>query len=238
MFLFVIFVKNIQVFPKFFLFNVRITLQTFRKENLMDKIFITQVKKLDETDFINLRNLYTPILGLFPVSIYQLLIDCNKLNQKNFQYSSLEYLKNVLKIDENTFENNRKKLEAVGLMRTFEKADNKTFLFVLNKPLTPLQFKNNSFLYRELLKVINEQDFERIFFYQKETSFDKSDFKEKTVKFYDLFDISKHQNFSAQEDNTLEIPLNANFDSVNQAIESLSSYRFINYLTKKTKLDL
>ena len=193
-------------------------------------LFITECKdKLNKQDLLFLRNLYTTIIGRDAILLYQILIDYDYINsEKGTSFFELKDLENTLLMSSEAVVNAKVKLEAVGLIRTFENQDSNKLIFIINKPLNPVNFRNNSILYNKLINGIGDELFERIEFSTKTKKFSKENFKETTSKFQDIFEIE-----TIKEDsnvNTLEINLPAIKDK-ESAVKGLNSFQFISYVT-------
>lgn len=188
-------------------------------------MYITEAKQdLTVKHNIALRNLYLPIIGMEAITIYSLLCDSHYMNKANPSYTPLEDLTNTSRINILDFMTAKSKLEAVGLIRTFENANNTHFLFILNPPLLPEEFRNNNTLYSDTIKQVGEVVFERIYFSTRETRIKKDNFKEITSKYHDVFEI-KTNKFT-----TLEIPM-VNFANKVEAIKGTNSSQFIKYIS-------
>ena len=189
--------------------------------------FATELKcEITKKQYISLGTLYNPIIGCQATSLYSLLLDFHEATINNKQYIKAKEYINTLGINSQDFLIAKKKLEAVGLIRSFEAADNKRHIIVINPPLTPQQFKNNNTLYKQVIAKIGEVAFERIFFSTLDDKIKKDDFKETTTKYFEIFEETK------SVENTLEMPL-IKFDSINEAKAGLNSTQFIKYLTDR-----
>ena len=153
-------------------------------------LFITECKnKLNNQDLLFLRNLYTTITGKDAILLYQLLVDYDYINsEKRTSFFELKDLKKTLSMTQEEILSAKVKLEAVGLIRTFENEDSNKLIFVINKPLDPINFRNNSILYNKLVNIIGDQLFERIEFSTRTKKYSKENFKETTSKFQDVFE--------------------------------------------------
>jgi len=191
-------------------------------------LFTPEVKcDLNKKDFAFLRIQYTPIIGSEAVCLYSLLYDYSQLSKTNRTYLDFSELSSILGVNQSDLLLERKKLEAVGLLRVFEKADNEHFIFSLNKPLSPQEFKNNSLLFKETISKIGEIVFERLYFSNVDRKLAKNEFKEVTVKYQDLFNFRKEQeNISTpQEINLLSDK------TIEEALSGLNPEQFVFYLT-------
>ena len=176
-----------------------------------------------------LRNLYTPIIGPNSTCLYELFLDYSTLNNAMISYFPIKELISILGISSEEFKLARKKLEAVGLIRTYEKADNYHFIFSMNKPLFPSELKKNRFLFNMITKKISLENFERFEYLMKTTKYDKSEFQETTLKFQDIFSID---NIPNKINSTLELPIKKP-ESISDAIIALTPPQFVLFLTNK-----
>ncbi len=192
--------------------------------------FIIEVKNpLNKDDFIRLRFLYLPIIGNDSAMLYSLLNDLYLLDKHKKMFLNWKEIKNILKISYEDLEIAKNKLEAIGLLTSFEKSDNVTFIYSLNKPSSAQNIrKNNVILYKEIIKNVGERTFEKIYFHYHKNLLDKSEYKNITLKYQEVFKMHKQE----ENKNTLLIPL-YQIDSVEQAIKELNSLQFIYFLTSE-----
>ena len=197
----------------------------------MEKVYFVTEKNAEilHDDFLSLRTLYTPVIGKDAVFLFTLLNDYHYINKTNMHYIPLEDLGKVMDLDWKELLIARKKLEAVGLIRTFEKSSNKHLIMRINKPLTPTAFRNNSLLYKEAMRKIDDIIFERVEFAIKQRTLDKSDFKEVSIKFQDIFSLKQKEQ---QSDNTLTMAVPSS-TTKEDAIKGLNFAQFIFYITGK-----
>lgn len=190
--------------------------------------FLTELKQdLQHIDFISLRSFYTAVIGNNAVSLYSLLYDYHFMNRGRESYIPFDDLAITLGVSESELINERKKLEAVGLIRTFEKADNYHIIILINKPLDAQSFRKNSLLYKSAVSKLGELIYERVEFSSKTKEYSKSEFAEVTTKYQDMFDFSEK---TSKTTSTLEIPVST-VKSKEDAINGLVPTQFVNYLT-------
>lgn len=190
-------------------------------------MFITETKnQLTQKHHLALRNLYLPIIGMEATTLYSILNDYNFMNKNNPSYMKLEDIAKTMRISLTELLVAKTKLEAVGLVRTFEKSDNTHFIFVLNAPLDPVAFKKNVTLYSQAIKQIGDLIFERVYFSTKELMVKKDDFNEVTVKYHDVFEVV------ADNQTTLEIPV-VKFKNKQEAIKGLTTPQFVKFITSE-----
>lgn len=189
--------------------------------------FITEKKQeIMLQDLISLRSLYTPVIGKEAVFLYTLLNDYHFINRSSMEYIPFVDLATTMQTTESALLLERKKLEAVGLIRTYEKADNKHLIIKINKPLSPSMFRKNSLLYKEAVKKVGDLIIERVEFAIKENEFSKDEFKEVTTKFQDIFSLNIKEDIT----NTLEMALPSN-QTKEEAIAGLTFAQFVFFLT-------
>jgi len=129
--------------------------------------------------------LYQPIIGYTAVSLYFTLID--ELDKKELlsEDSTHHHLMSImqLKLDEIVIA--RKKLEAVGLIRTFFKKDHvNNYIYLLYSPMSANDFLNHPILNIVLYNNLGKKEYERIVDY----------FKIPRISFKDFEDISSNFN--------------------------------------------
>ncbi len=194
----------------------------------MQKLFVVEKKDtVTPKDGLYLRNLYQPLISNQATMLYELFLDYYYLNKTYKTYFQLQDLATVLGITHQELIKEKQKLEAVGLIRTFAKADNQHFIIILNKPLSIEKFVKNPLLYKSLIAKIGDEMFERIAFAFKKPQLDKAEFSEVTSKFQDIFSIEE---ISTQNNTTLELTLPI-IKSKSQALKILTSGQFVFYLT-------
>lgn len=193
------------------------------------KFTIEKNNEIIDNDLKILRNLYTPIIGANSTCLYEIFLDYSNLNSNIISYFLMKDISSALNISIDELKIARKKLEAVGLIRTYEKADNFHFIFTMNKPLNPAQIKRNSILFNMIAKKISMEAFERFEYSMKTTKYEKSDFQETTLKFQDIFSID---NSSKEISNTQELPAKLP-ESIEDAILALNPPQFVMFLTNK-----
>jgi len=160
-------------------------------------------------DLSTLTNLYQPIVGYAAISIYLALktkCDLNTLNELN----SHEDLYLSLKMTQNDFHNSRKKLEAVGLLKTYrEKVSNDyLYFYVLTAPKTPHLFFDDVLLFGTLIKILGEEKAFKLKESFKNKDVDLEGFEEITSSFKEVFKPNlneySYKAAASSEDKSLE----------------------------------
>lgn len=199
---------------------------------MKDRSFTTEIKhNPNQNNDIALRTLYMPIIGVIPATLYSLLKDFHAMNKESRTYDPISSLIDALQISISELEVALRKLEAVGLLRTFLRTDETKCIFMINEPLNPESFRKNSFLYKQAIEKIGEIAFEKVEFATKQVSLSKDDFAEVTAKYQDIFTFETQKEVS-KTSSTQEIPL-IKFESVEEAINGLNCFQFMRFLTNE-----
>ncbi len=197
----------------------------------MKKFVVEFNNDISNQDIKNLRNLYTPIIGIESVALYTAFVDQQSFSKKVASYLPFKEIEKLLKIDALAIEKARMNLEAVGLIRTYEKADNVNFIIAVNSPLKIEQFKQNKLLFNKYMAVVGIEQFERFEYLENNKKYSKDEFKEVSAKFQDLFELGKTSD-KKSINNTLEFS-NISVQTIEEAIVGLPSAQFVNFLTDK-----
>lgn len=103
--------------------------------------------------------LYQPIIGLEAYSLYMFL--CQETEMEFHPHS---YICTCLNMNVNNFIEIRKKLEGIGLLRSYRKkeADRYSFIYKLQPPLTPKEFFENDIFSTLLMDAVREERYKDI----------------------------------------------------------------------------
>ncbi len=194
----------------------------------MSQFIIESRQRIFEQDFINLRKLYSPIIGPLATALYQYLIDSCKTNYYKTDYKPMKLILSSLHMSNDDLLSARKTLEAVGLLQTFTKHDDNIFLLSVFSPLSIDKFSKNKILWNRLLHTIGEVELERIVYEFKTVTMDKKEFVEISAKYHDIYEINE-ENVIA---NTSEI-LVPKFANKDQAVKNSTCEIFVRFLTQE-----
>lgn len=113
-------------------------------------------------DTETLSNLYQPIIGYAALAVYFTLVSESK-NQKITSVISHNQLLNRLQMSPGDFVEARKRLEAVGLLRSIleTKSSLKIYHYQVFAPKTPAKFFDDTLLYGMLIKAVGDVDANR-----------------------------------------------------------------------------
>lgn len=146
-----------------------------------------------------LDELYMPIIGIKAVGIYRFLFEQAKLQRyTSLQLKTEEQLYSALSLDKETFIEERRKLEAIGLLRTFVKEEitGKVLVFYLNETLSYRQFIENAQLNELLKKCISDFSYKQLV-YKFNNFIIKSNFQDVSMNIEWLLDSNQITYYNA-----------------------------------------
>lgn len=188
--------------------------------------FIENFEKITSNELKFVRSFYLPIIGCFSTTLYEYLSD---LDQKDSAYKpgiNMEELSKLLSMNIEDVFLAKKHLEAVGLIRSFVKNDNKNGLITLLNPLSLEKFIKNNILKNNLIKKIGDIAFEKLVMNNKVKPVSKNDYIEVSAKYFDMFDFvfEKEEEYQTSD---LKLP---SFNNRNDAANSLTPNQYIQFL--------
>lgn len=129
-----------------------------------DSYIVINKTILTELDKKNLINLYEPIIGPLPISLYLTLwsdLDRTETMSKDYTH---HHLMTFLKTKLEDIKEARKALEAVGLIKTYIKKDNDLnhYIYELFSPLSAYEFFNHPVLNIVLYNNIGENEYKEL----------------------------------------------------------------------------
>lgn len=132
--------------------------------------------------------LYQPIIGANATILYLTLLKQKRNEGEDITYA-VQDLINFMQLDPNAIAGARHLLEAVGLMRSYEKSsDSGTYIiFVLYAPKSPKDFFDDVLFKGLLIQSIGEKQAKKLAFNYKVNLFIEEDFKEVSASFVDVF---------------------------------------------------
>ncbi|GAB4075011.1 DnaD domain protein [Barrientosiimonas marina] len=118
----------------------------------------------------SLTHLYQPLIGIQAVSLYITLV-----NEQDLQMDSAQThhtLMNYMDLPLDAIYRARRKLEGIGLLRTFrqQSAEHTTYLYELHPPFTPAQFFSDDMLTQLLYHHIGQDKFDMLKMYFEDSS--------------------------------------------------------------------
>lgn len=151
---------------------------------------------LSQKDFQVLTFLYQPLIGITAYSIYQSFY--NLFNQTHINKHQSLY--DLLNITQKEFIEAREKLEALGLLETYEDKSTSNYIYILKPPYSAKKFLLDTFLGTYLETEIgtsNLNDLIKIFEIERE---DLKTFKNITKSFDDIYEIRSRKLLTINKD--------------------------------------
>ncbi len=200
----------------------------------MSKIvfLVESLNKITNEDYKNLRTLYLPIIGSSSAIIYETLADLALTNEGQLFELNIFFQKTGL--DANTFQNNLDKLEAVGLINTLEKKEDKIKIFSLLKPNDIYLFEKNPVLKNHLIKIIGYDEYDNIYQLNKKVNLNKVNYVNVSKKYQDVFPDFFNDSLDENEImyDTLELNIKT-YQNHEDNVLKLHATDFIKYITKR-----
>lgn len=141
---------------------------------------------LTDVDRKVLTHCYLPIIGDKAMSIYLTLFTMLEPGAQESNALNHSQLVKLTNIPKTKLVNERRKLEAVGLLNTYYKDGH--FIYVLKSVLSPYEFFNNHDLVRVLGSIIGEEDLDVLAYNFLLRRLDPNQFENITVSFDDVFE--------------------------------------------------
>jgi len=171
--------------------------------------------------------LYQPIIGYSATSLYFTLID--DLDKKELISEDLQHhhLMSTMQLKLEDIVIARKKLEAVGLLKTYIKNDTVNhYVYQLYSPITASEFLNHPVLNIVLYNNLGKKEYDRIVDYFKVPKFNIKDYEDITSSFSDVFTsvsgnvLIENDNIMHEETNKLKIDNRVDFNLIISSIPS------------------
>lgn len=144
---------------------------------------------LNENDRKIISMLYQPIIGSIAASLYYTLwADLDKTELLSMEYTH-HHLMTSLRIKMDAIVAARKKLEAVGLLKTFVKKDNvNNYVYEIYSPISASEFFNHPVLNIVLYNNIGKKEYDNLLKYFKVPRINLSSYDEITSSFDSVFE--------------------------------------------------
>ena len=178
----------------------------------------TVIKSLDRK---LITMLYQPIIGYSATSLYFTLID--DLDKKELISEDLQHhhLMSTMQLKLEDIVIARKKLEAVGLLKTYVKNDTVNhYVYQLYSPISASEFLNHPVLNIVLYNNLGKKEYDRIVDYFKVPKFNIKDYSDITSSFSDVFTsvsgnvLIENDNIMHEETNKLKIDNRVDFNLI------------------------
>ena len=161
--------------------------------------------------------LYQPIIGYSATSLYFTLVD--DLDKRELMSEDLthHHLMSTMQLKLDDIVIARKKLEAVGLLKTYYKKDHVNhYVYLLYSPMSASDFLNHPVLNIVLYNNLGKKEYDRIVEFFKVPKISTKDYEDITASFSDVFkSVSGDvliENENIRKENTNKIDLNSKID--------------------------
>lgn len=154
----------------------------------IDSYVVINKTLLNDSDRKVLNMLYQPIIGINSISLYfSLWSDLNKSDIVSTEYTH-HHLMTYTKMNLDEIVNSRKRLEALGLLKThFKGGDINNYVYELYSPLQASEFFSNPILSFSLFSSVGKKEYDSIISYFKMPKINFDGFENISVKFSDLY---------------------------------------------------
>lgn len=214
-----------------------------QKYNILpaDTYVVVNKSIINNEDRKILNMLYLPIIGPIPIMLYFCLwSDLDKNEILSTEYNHHHLVTNMhISLDE--IIEARKKLEGIGLLKTYFKEDSiNNYIYELYSPIPAHDFFNHPILNIVLYNNVGKKEYEKLVSYFKIPKINTSGYSDITSSFSDVFTPVPLTSYDIMNDNIrkynkLKLNINTNFD-FNFLIESLpKNLDKEKLLTKETK---
>lgn len=183
-----------------------------------DTFIVVNRTILSENDRKIISMLYQPIIGSIATSLYYTLwADLDKAEILSSEYTH-HHLMSSLRIKMEHIVIARKKLEAVGLVKTYvKKSDVNSFVYELFSPISASEFFNHPILNIVLYNNIGKKEYENLLKYFKVPRINLSSYEDITSSFDSVFDsapgtVYDNLNEDLRVNKTGDIKIDKTFD--------------------------
>lgn len=183
-----------------------------------DTYVVVNKSILTEEDRKILTMLYQPIIGPLPIMLYfSLWSDLDKTEIISTEYTHHHLATNMHMTLNETVES-RRKLEAIGLLKTFYKEENiNNYIYQLYSPIKAHDFFNHPILNVVLYNNMGKKEYEKLKDYFKTPRINTSSYKDVTASFSDVFTsvpLTSYDllNDDIRKNNIQKLNINSNFD--------------------------
>lgn len=156
-----------------------------------DTFIVSNKTNLNDNDRRILNMLYQPLIGFEAISLYYSLwsyLDKSELLSNEWTH---HHLLTNMNISVNELVSARKKLEAIGLIKTYLKKGNlNNYIYEMYSPVSASEFINNPILSNALFNSIGKLEYEKIISYFKIPKLNTNEYEDISSKFSDIFEFS------------------------------------------------
>lgn len=189
---------------------------------------------LNDNDRLILYMFYQPLVGYKAISLYfTLWSNLDHTNVMSIEFNH-RYLMNITGMKIEDIIEGRKKLEAIGLLKTlFKSGEINNYIYQLYSPLSPKEILTHPFLSILLYNNLGSKEYERLVNHYKLPDINTKDFKDITISFSDIFKTGtfimkeKEESIRNRESNDINIKASLDFNYIINAFSD-------NLINKKT----
>ena len=185
-----------------------------------DTYIVVNKSIITNEDRTILTMLYQPIIGPLPIMLYlSLWSDLDKMEIMSTEYTHHHLITNM-QISLNEIVEVRKRLEAIGLLKTFIKEDNQkinNYIYQLYSPIKANDFFNHPILNVVLYNNLGKKEYEKLKNYFKTPRINTINYEDITASFSEVFTsvpLTSHEllNDNIRKKNIRKLQINTNFD--------------------------
>lgn len=156
-----------------------------------DTFVVVNKTVLSDNDRNLLILLYQPIIGHQSISLYYTLWSyLDKMELMSSEWTHHNILRDMM-ISNRELDDARKKLEAIGLIKTYVKKGNiNNYVYELYSPISASEFINNPVLSMALFNAVGKLEYERVINYFKIPKINLKEYEDITSKFSDVFEFT------------------------------------------------
>lgn len=183
-----------------------------------DTFLVVNRTILNESDRKIISMLYQPIIGSIATSLYYTLwADLDKSELLSDEYTH-HHLMTSLRVKMDAIVTARKKLEGIGLLKTFVKAEaSNSYVYEIFSPISAYEFFNHPILNVVLYNNVGKKEYENILKYFKVPKINLSSYEEITSRFDEVFEsvpgtLYNNLNEDLRVNKTGQIKIDNSFD--------------------------
>lgn len=184
----------------------------------VDTYIVVNKSIINDEDRTILTTLYQPIIGPLPIILYfSLWADLDKKQLTSIEYTHHHLVTNM-QISMHDILEARRKLEAIGLLKTYLKEESiNTYIYQLYSPITAHDFFNHPILNVVLYNNIGKKEYENLKEYFKIPRINATGYEDITASFTDIFSsvpLTSYDilNNDIRKKNIQKLNIDSNFD--------------------------
>lgn len=183
-----------------------------------DTYIVVNKSIITAEDRLILTMLYQPIIGPLAIMLYfTFWSDLDKTKLISTEYTHHHLVTNM-QISLSEIEKARLKLEAIGLLKTYFKAENTgNYIYQLYSPIKANDFFNHPILNVVLYNNVGKKEYEKVLDYFKTPRLSTNNYQDITVSFTEIFStvpLTSYEvvNSDIRKNNVQKLNINTNFD--------------------------